>query len=263
MKIRLLAVGIVLNLLCSPPSFAAHPLATDDAGTNGQLKFQVETSAEFAWDKQNSVKTNSQSLNVALSAGLLESLDLSVAYPFSWQNVKNNNTTVLDNGGLNDLTLALKWRFLELGPASFAVKPSLTFPTGNYERGLGSGRASYGATLISTVEFKELPLPVAVHANAGYTRQQYCDADRDANRETLWNLSLAGTIEVLKGLQVVAEVGTVTNPDKASTVWPAFVTGGAIYSVLDGLDLSLGAKGALNKPEVDIALLAGITFKFP
>jgi hypothetical protein len=263
MKIKLLIVGVIVSLLYSLPAFAAHPLATDDAGTNGMLKFQVETSAEFAWDKQDNVKYNSQTLNVALTAGLLDSLDLSVAYPFIWQNQKESSSTVLDNAGLDDLTVALKWRFLELGPASFAVKPSVTFPTGNYNRGFGSGRASYGATLISTVEFKELPVPLAVHANVGYTHQDYCDADKSVNRENLWNLSLAGSVELLKGLQVVAEVGAVTNPDNTSTVWPAFIAGGVIYTVFEGLDLSLGAKGALNKPETDIALLTGITIKFP
>lgn len=254
---------MLLGLLASVPVFAAHPLATDDTGTTGQLKFQAETSAEFTWDRQESIKVNSQILNLALTAGLLDTIDLAITYPFTWQNVKDSNATVLNNGGLNDLTLDLKWRFLELGPVSFAAKPSITFPTGNHDRGLGSGRASYGATLISTVEFKELPLPLALHANAGYTHQDYCDSDKDSNRENLWSVSLAGSVEVLKGLQLVAEVGAITNPDRASTVWPAFIAGGAIYSVIDGLDFSLGVKGALNKPETDIALLTGLTVSFP
>lgn len=155
--------------------------------------------------------------------------------------------------------MALKWRFLELGPASFAIKPSITFLTANRARFLGAGRAGYGATLVSTVEFK----PVAVHANIGYTNQKYTDADKDGSREHLLNLSLAGTVDVLKGLQFVAEVGTRNNPDRESTIWPTFMTGGVIYSVKENLDLSLGLKGGLTAPETDIALLTGITYKFP
>ncbi|MEI6209089.1 MAG: transporter [Desulfuromonadales bacterium] len=248
-----------LCLLCAAPAFAAHPLATDDAGTNGRMKFQVETSAEFAWDKRDSITADSQSVGLVVSAGLLDTLDVFVAFPITWQQVKDNGEKLLDNGGLNDLSMSLKWRFLELGPASLAIKPAVTFPTGDYNRSLGSGRPAYGVTLISTVEFK----PIAVHANMGYTLQKYTDADKSANRESIWNFSLAGTFEVMHRLQLVAEIGTATNPDKASTIWPTFMTGGIIYSAFDSLDLSLGVKGGLNSPETDIALLTGLTFKFP
>jgi hypothetical protein len=92
---------------------------------------------------------------------------------------------------------------------------------------------------------------------------KYTDADKNGSRENLWSMSLAGGVEVMKGLQVVAEIGTATNDDKTSATWPAFMTGGVIYSVIDNLDLSLGVKGGLNAAETDVALLTGITFKFP
>ena len=263
MKKILIGLLVVSCLSFSLPAIAAHPLATDDAGTNGLMKFQVETSAEFGWERESehgtTTKSNYQTLNVAVTAGVLDSVDLILSYPFTWQHIEDTAGKRLDNSGLNDLSLELKWRFLELGPASFAIKPSVTFPTANRDRNLGNGRPSYGATLISTVEFK----PLAVHANVGYTNQRYTDADKDGAREHLWNLSLAGTVEVLKGLQFVVEIGTASNPDKGSSIWPAFITGGVIYSALDSLDLSLGAKGGLNAPETDIALLTGITVRFP
>jgi hypothetical protein len=259
------SLAITLSVAClslAAPAFAALPLATDDTGTQGVMKFQVETSAEFGWDKESehgiTTKSNSQVLNVAVTAGLLDSLDLVLSYPFTWQKIEDNAGNKIDNSGLNDLSLALKWRFLELGPTSFAIKPSITFPTGNRDRHLGTGRAGYGATLVSTVEFK----PVAVHANIGYTNQRYTDPDKNGSRAHLWNLSLAGTMEVLKGLQLVAEVGTATNPDRGNSTWPTFITGGVIYSAFDSLDLSLGVKGGLTAPETDIALLTGLTFKF-
>jgi hypothetical protein len=250
-------------LSLSSPAFAAHPLATDDAGTLGMLKFQLETSAEFGWDKESingvTTKTSSQGLNLGITAGLLDSLDLVLTLPFSWAQVREDGLKTYDNGGFNDLTMALKWKFLELGPASFAIKPAITFPSGDYNRGLGAGRPAYGATLISTVEFK----PVAIHANVGYTHQRYMDTDNETSRKNLWNLSLAGVVEVFDGLQVVAEIGTATNGDRGSSDWPTFISGGVVYSVVKNLDLSLGVKGGLTSPETDIALLTGLTFKFP
>lgn len=240
-------------------ALAAHPLATDDAGTNGARKFQLETSAEFGWDKQDNVKSASQSVSVSISAGILDSLDIVATSPFTWQQVKENNSTVRDNSGLNDLTLEMKWRFLEYGAASFAIKPAIIVPTGSRDKGLGNGRPGYGATLISTVEFK----PVAVHVNTGYLHQQYVSEDRSTNREDIFTLSLAGVVEVAKGMQLVAAVDTATNPDKSSDTWLAAITGGVIYSVTDSLDMDAGIKSGLTKPEIDVTLLTGLTFKFP
>jgi hypothetical protein len=253
----------MMTLCMAAPAFAAHPLTTDDTGTQGILKFQVETNAEFGWDRETApgitTKSNSQTLNVAVTAGILNTLDLAVSYPYTCQQTEDSSGSRIDNSGLNDLSLALKWRFAELGPASIAIKPSITFPTASRDRNLGAGRAGYGATLISTAEFR----PVTLHANIGYTNQKYTDIDKDGSREHLWCFSLAGTVEVLKGLQLVAEVGAATNPDRRSPAWPTFITGGMIYSILDKLDFDLGIKGGLNAPATDIALLTGLTVRFP
>jgi hypothetical protein len=256
-------VGCLTILCLADTAFANYPLSTDDTGTQGRLKFQLDTSAEFSWDRATgnavTTKTAGQSFNLGITAGVLDPLDLVLSLPFSWQQVRENNRTVYDQGGLHDLSLALKWRFVELGPASLAIKPAVTFPSGDHDRGLGAARPAYGATLISTVEVK----PVAVHANIGYTYQNYTDADKAANREQLWNLSVAGTVEVTKQLLVVAEVGAATNANRACATWPLFVTGGLTYSVLDNLDLELGVKGGLNEPATDITILTGVTLRLP
>jgi hypothetical protein len=257
-------ITVCIAILCmSAPAYAALPLATDDAGTVGMMKFQMETSGEFGWDRENingtTIRTDSKALNAVITAGVADPLDIILTLPFTWQQVTGYGRKIYDNGGLNDLTLAVKWRFLEHGPASFAIKPAVTFPTGDYNRGLGAARPAYAVTLISSIEFR----PVAIHANAGYTRQELTDADKDASRQDLWNLSLAGTVEVTKGLQVVAEIGTATNGNRADTTWPTYMTGGIIYSAIENLDLSLGVKGGLTRPETDLTLITGITCRFP
>lgn len=257
---RIVTAGVALICLSlSSHALAAHPLATDDAGTNGANRYQMETSAEFASDKEDGIKDEWRSIGLAVCGGLTDTLDLSIGVPYSWQTVKNNGATLLDNDGLNDLSVALKWRFLEAGKASFALKPAVTFPTGDYDKGLGAGRPAYSATLISTFTFD----PVAIHVNAGYTLQQHKPADKAGSRDNLWNVSLAGAVEVMKRLQLVAEAGAATNGDKSDSTWPTFATGGLIYLARDSLDLSAGVKVGLNAPENDTAILAALTFKFP
>ena len=261
-NISILLVALLLSL-SAVTVFAAHPLATDDTGTQGMLKFQLETTGEFGWDRETAsgvtTKADYQTLNATLTAGVLESLDAVISYPFTWQHIEDSTGNTVSNTGLNDLSLALKWRFLELGPASFAVKPCVTLPTANRDKYLGAGRVSYGATLISTIDLK----PLAVHANVGYTNQKYTDADKDGSRASIWNMSLAGTAEVTKGLQIVAEVGTISNADTTNSTWQTCLLGGVIYSPVENLDLSLGFKGSVTRPEIDKALLAGVTFRFP
>jgi hypothetical protein len=259
-------VTILLTISClalSAQTHAANPLATDDTGTQGMLKFQVETNAEFGWDRNTgngtTIRTNNQSLNEVLTVGVLDPLDLALTVPFTLQQIRENGNSTYDQGGLNDISLALKWRFLETGPISLATKPSITFPSGDHNRGLGNARPAYGATIISTAEFK----PIILSANIGYTYQYYTNADKKILRTGLWNLSLAGTVEVMKGLQVATEVGTASNIHKASTDSPTFMTGGFIYSPIDNLDLSLGVRIGLTPPETDISLLPGVSFKFP
>lgn len=263
MKKLIGGLAVAFFLAYSGAAHAGHPLSTDDAGTQGMLKFQVEGTAEFGWDKETvngiTTKIHQQNLGLALTAGLLDSVDVSISFPFTIQQVKENEVKTLDNNGLSDITLAMKWRFLELGPLSLAIKPAMTIPNGNEARSLGNGRAGYSATLISTVDLK----PLMIHANLGYGHQEYVDAVRPDNRTDLWKMSLAGSVEVMKGLHVVAEAGAATNNLKGSGVWPAYVTGGLIYAVNDNLDLDLGLRGGLNRPSTDLMALTGVTVRFP
>jgi hypothetical protein len=42
----------------------------------------------------------------------------------------------------------------------------------------------------------------------------------------------------------------------------AFVLGGLIYSLSENLDLDLGVKGGLTHTETDIAIMAGLAWRF-
>ena len=59
-----------------------------------------------------------------------------------------------------------KWRFYDNKQGwSLALRPAVTLPTGSDSKGLGNGRATAGATLISTLEAGDWTWL----ANAGYT----------------------------------------------------------------------------------------------
>lgn len=254
---------ITAVVLSSGTAFAAHPLITDDTGTQGHGKFQLEVSGEYGRDKENldGVETREKvaGLETVISGGLSDSIDLVVAVPWAWSRVKEDGVVVSDENGLGDVGLELKWRFLEYKGFSLALKPGLTLPTGNENRGLGNGKISYGATMVASQELD----PFTFHLNIAYTHNEFkLDLDKEASRRDIWHASLATTCQVLEDLQLVANVGVESNGDRGNNTWPAFVLGGAVYSLSEHLDLDLGVKGGLNKQEPDLAFLAGAAWRF-
>ncbi|MFA4828121.1 MAG: transporter [Thermodesulfovibrionales bacterium] len=258
---RILAIVIVL--LWSGLAFAAHPLISDDTGTQGKGKFQLEVNSEFTYDKEieDEVTTKEKGREVAtiISAGITGNMDLVFGLPYQWKKVKEDGTVASDEHGISDVSLELKWRFYDRDGLSFAMKPGLTLPTGNENKGLGNGRDSYAFTFITTKEME----PLAFHLNLAYAHSEYkLQEDKEANRRDIWHASLASEVEAVKNLRVVTNIGMERNPDKTSNTHPAFILGGLIYSILENFDIDFGIKGGLNKPETDYSILAGIAWRF-
>ena len=246
---------MMITVFCLLPaiSFAYHPLITDDTGTQGKGKFQLEVNGEYGHEKEDGVTTNTTQTATALTYGIIDNVDIALGIPYQQIRTKDSEGTTRHDG-LSDLSIDLKWRFHEKEGFSLALKPGITLPTGDHNRGLGSGRVTYGIFFIATQEIK----PFAIHANLGYRRNE----NKIDERKDIWHASVAGELEVVKGLKAVANIGVERNPDKASNTHPAFVIGGLVYSVTDNFDIDIGIKGGLNKPETDITTMAGITLRF-
>jgi hypothetical protein len=243
--------------LCYGKTYAAHPLITDDAGTQGRGKFQLELNGEYSREREREagvrVKERSAELGGIFSWGLTDSIDAVFGLPYCQYKVKENGTSI-DESGLSDISLEVKWRFYEEEFLSLALKPGVTLPSGDDEKGLGAGRLTYGLFFIATKEIDSF----VFHLNLGYTRNE----NTVDEREDLWHASLAGEIEVVKNLKFVANAGMERNPDRRSDTHPAFILGGVIYSLSENCDIDFGVKGGLNKPETDFSMLFGIALRF-
>jgi len=263
-KIRFVTATAV-SLLSAAPVFGAHPLITDDTGTQGKGKIQIELNNEFAWNRTDAggteLKENTGETALTLSYGLTETIDVVAGIPFGWYTLEENGTTLGDECGIGDMSLEIKWRIYENeeNGLGFAVKPGISIPTGNERKGFGSGEVSPGLTLIATHEgdFGSL------HANAGYSRNNYKNENDDAaSRNDLWHASFAAELNMTDNLRSVANIGIETNEDITSDTHPVFLIGGLIYSASDNLDLDIGLKCGLNEAETDTALLAGLAARF-
>ncbi len=251
---------ILLTALIVQPvtAWGALPLITDDSGTQGRGKFQVELGGEYDRDRETidgmSVDETDYFLTTTLTYGIAERADFFVAAPYQWIGVKNDGVTVSDTNGISDLAAGLKLRFFESKGLSLAAKPAVFFPSGDYQRGLGNGRVGYGALFIISEDLD----PWEIHLNLGYLRNE----NRIDERKDIWSASLAAVYEVEKRFKVCLDAGIATNRDLTSEIEPVYLLGGIIYSVNDDFELSLGAKIALTGAETDYAVIPGITFRF-
>ena len=240
-------------LSCSPSAFAAHPLITDDAGTMGAGKAQLELNGEYGHDREDGITATKTEGAAILSYGLGETVDLVIGLPYQHFRVKEADATVSENG-ISDTSLEVKWRFYEHDDLSLAIKPGLTLPTGDDEKALGAGKTTYSLFFITSKEMK----PWAYHLNLGYIRNE----NTHEERKDIWHASFASSLALTEDLTAVANIGVESNPDSLSGADPAFFLAGLIYTLSEGLDLDCGIKYGLSNSETDYTVLAGVTWKF-
>jgi hypothetical protein len=247
-KMKRILVAIVF-LLCASEAHAAHPLITDDTGTQGRGNYQLEFNAEYSRNDEEGTTEKGTEAGTTLSAGITDNVDLVVGVAHGWSEVEEDGVET-DESGISDMAVEAKWRFFEKGGFGLALKPGVTFPTGNEDKGFGSGKVTYGVMLIATKELE----PWAFHMNFGYTRNE----NKVQEREDLWHASAAFEVGVAENLTAVANIGVESNADPSSSTEPAFVLGGLIYSLTENVAIDFGVKAGLNNAEADYALLVGI-----
>ena len=153
-----------------------------------------------------------------------------------------------------DASADIKWRFFEREALSLGLKTGVTLPTGDEDRGFGTGRVTWGALLIGSYE----PGPLAFHSHFGYRRNN----NALDQRTTLWHLSGALTYRAAGNLKLVADLSADTDPDRTRGGSLRYSILGLIYSPTPALDLDAGLKHGHGRGAADRALLFGATLRW-
>jgi hypothetical protein len=257
--------GIVLGMLFSARAYGAHPLVTDDSGTQGKGKFQIEINGEYDTDSRNNagistVETVGEAA-AAITYGITDNIDIVAGMPYLWHNVTDSGITTTHETGNGDMSVELKWKFFdnENSGMSLALKPGFTVPTGSQKKGFGNGAMSGWVMLIATRKGRLGSL----HGNLCYCREGYgAQGGNAASATDIFHASMAGELNVSGSLRAVADIGIDANVDKASDTHSAFLLGGLIYSVTENCDLDFGIKCGLDNAFPDHAFLGGLTARF-
>lgn len=242
------ALGVALTLCLPPPVFAAHPLITEDTGTQGRGNFQFELTTESIRIRETGLRQHNALTAAILTYGFVETADVLVTAPFLRLGQPDSSH------GPADIGFDIKWRFYETGPVSFALKPGVTFPTGNDDRNLGAGRMTWSLYQVTTVDLK----PWAFHLHLGHHHNN----NTFSERVDIWHISAAVTWLVHEKLKLVLDAGQNTPTETGATSDPAFVIGGLIWSPRSNFDIDLGIRTERSDTQRALAGLAGITFRW-
>jgi hypothetical protein len=267
------AMYLAVVFLLPPPSlvWADPPFLTDDTGTQGAGKWKFEL--EFQRDRNSALadagagpmqrQTRQTQISPVLTYGLREDLDISVGGNYLRYRDTDNGVVTTEASGASDSSIGLKWRFHEKGDFSLAVASAVSLPTGDENRGLGTGKASWGASFIADYDAE----PWSCFANVAYTHQRYRLAQDSADsRRDLWRASAGVTYEVRENFWLGGELGVRTNEARNDPFAPGnygrFVMLGMIYSPAKKVELNAAVRKGLNDAEPDTVWLAGVSFRW-
>lgn len=231
---------------CAQHAIAAHPMVTDDTGTQGAGNNQVELNADYITERDGSRATIG---GATYSRGLTDTVDFFVDQPM----------VLSEQRGIGDTSLGMKWRFFDRDGTSLAFKSTLSMANANEEKGFGSGRHNLSALLILSQNFKAW----SFHYNLGIESNRFKSPEmEEANRRSIWKASAATTYSLTPQLKAVGDIGIERNSDIANRKNPAYALTGIIYSPSPMLDLDAGMKFGLNDASIRRQFGAGVAIHF-
>ena len=246
---RILGSSVFLaTVLIAGPALATHPLGTEDPGTAGPGTLQVEVTGESSHLPDGS----ETDLGIQFTTGVVPHLDIALRAGEIVVSPDEGSS----NSGLGDLEVALKWNVLEAaeGVPGLALKVGTTLPTGNEDKGLGSGGHELSGALIAARFLGN----VGLFLNLGYTR---IDRTAEGDNSVIVTASMAADWDMTETLALVGEV-LFESPGADGEDPPVAATAGLVWEIADNFLLDLGARVGLTDSAPDWGVLAGINCTF-
>lgn len=251
---------LALASTLSPAAWAFQPLVTDDTGTQGAGGNQLEV----GYSREKAGDDRASSASFVFTRGMTDSLDVFV----ETARVRNEQAGIPETSGWGNTVIGAKWRFLECDECqySLAFKPVVTLPVSATDEAdrLGTGKTSWEATLVGTMEFGW----GALHANALIGRERYKDQTNGPDADN-WQLSLAPAVQLGEQWLLAADfgIGESDSADGSGTTDTAFAEVGAVFAPNEDLELALGV---IRSRETDptaakgyaTEITTGITWRF-
>lgn len=234
-------------------AFGGRPLFIDDAETVGRSVWEVEGGITYWSDPGR----DHMDFPFAVTYGVLPALEFGLGFGGQLEQRIEQEGADSHVGGLGDLVIAGKWKFLAeraFSPAQ-ALAMTVKLPTADHSKGLGSGEVDWDFSWIAS---KRLTEAAGVHVNVGYS------GVGDPPDEESWDLlhyGFAADYQITSGLQWVGELFA------QSEVWHRTETfvqcnSGFRWAVMDGLMLDAAAGTYIHGDGRNVLVTFGLTWAF-
>lgn len=249
--------GVILLLLGSlslppgaVPAQAGHPLETDSPETEGRGTIEAEFNVDRANGKDGGHTTllyNNDTL------GLAPTLDLILVLPYLFDQADSSTPTVR---GMSDIAVALKYRFLDQKGSvpGMAFSAGAFLPTGDYQQGLGNGRASGLFTAIAGWEHGD----AGVYGNLRYLLQGRPIGSPETHDRIV--ASVAGSVPVTERL---VALGEYVWDDRTDGGRPrSEIAAGGSVEVSENLSVNGGIRWGTTSSSSNVIYQMGVTYEF-
>jgi hypothetical protein len=247
---RRAAVALVALALHASPLHAAHPLISEDTGTQGAGKFELELGTQTSHVEGSRVGE----LDPQLSYGVLDNLDAILRPSFFRLNGAAADAASRRQG-FGSTALDVKWRAVERLPWSFGTRAGFDLPTAS--GGLGPHEPGAHALVMATYD----AAPLLATANLAYTRIPRDVAD-ELQRRDVFRVSTGALLELNEVVRLAGDVALVQAPHTDERRWSAVGLIGAIVRTPWGFDVDAGWQFPVNRPAPSSVWLLGATVRW-
>jgi len=248
-----LMIGLFIELSTSI-SLAFRPFRTEDAGITPIGFFSVELGNEFS--KTDEGKDNVTTF--ALTYGLLDWIETEI--DFAVQTLRPDSGK--NEFGFGDTVILSKFKIVgekgvlydsDLFP-DMVIRPSILIPTGDEDKGTGSGQIELGILLVLEKAFWK----VAARANLGYFASNDPTFGENFDDRFFYGFQIDFPLFIEK-----LSLGTeLTGQFASSEGSPLFSLTGLVFQITENIVLDGGVELGLKDADSAITVIVGLTFGF-
>jgi hypothetical protein len=229
---------------------AAHPLISEDTGTQGRGKLELELGSSMSHDAGGRIVE----IDPQLSYGALDELDV-ILRPSLFLLSGGAADAAGRRHGYGSTSLDMKWRPLEWGAWSLGTRAGFDLPTAS--AGLGPGQPGLHALVMATYASDA----VMATANLAFGHAPRDPTAPSARRDN-FRVSAGTLVNVATGVRVAADIAAMRADDLTDRGWPAVALLGVIVTVPGGPDFDAGYQLPLNHAAPSGAWLIGMTLRW-
>jgi hypothetical protein len=241
----------VAALACATTlAHAAHPLISEDTGTQGTGKFELEVGSEIHHVEGGGRVSE---LDPQLSWGARDDIDVILRPTYFWLTGSAADSAGR-HSGFGTTSLDVKWRPVERKPWSFAVRAGVDLPTSQGDIGPHEG----GGHVIAIATYE-------VDAIMATFNAAYSHLPKDigfGERRDILRFSAGALTKLTDAVRLATDLATAQSANEFDRTWPAVGVVGFIVTVPWGFDVDAGVQLPLNKHAPSTQWMLGATVRW-